>query len=284
MTEIKTIFLPFNNIQPTELVIDMALLVADRFGSYIEGVHYRQPLPIVAGEGITLPGDYLASFEAEGRMQAETASVRFRELLECRGIPLGSLGDRTNTPRGGWRQMVEVESFTLGEYARLFDLSIIERHGSEKAINWKTTFETILFDSGRPILICANHTPEILGRRVVIAWNGSSEAARSISSAMPFLENSEEIMVLSVNGGMESGPDNIQVTQHLAERGLLSESRTVESGSDSVGKVILQFATEWNCDLLIKGAYTRSRLRQLVFGGPTREILDNSSIPTLFCH
>jgi len=85
-----TILLPFNNTQPTATVVDAARQMAGSQG-YIEGAFCRQVLPIIAGEGITLPGDYLAEFEEEGRQQAEAARLKFLELLDANDIPLGDL-------------------------------------------------------------------------------------------------------------------------------------------------------------------------------------------------
>lgn len=284
MSDIKAILLPFNNIQPSDAIVDTAFLIVTRFESYIEGIHYRQLLPIIAGEGITLPGDYMAGFEEEARMQAEMAEVAFKKMIEDRGIPFGALDESSNVLRAGWHHMIGADSLGVGEYARLFDLSIIERHAAETAINWKTTAETILFESGRPIIVINNHAPKVLGNRILIAWNGSTEATRSVSAAMPFLERSEDIVILSVNGGVVSGPDGDQLSKYLSARGIMSQHKTIDTSDSSVGKTILQFAEDWKCDLLVKGAYTQSRLRQLVFGGPTRQIIENSSIPALFSH
>ena len=284
MSDIKAILLPFNNIQPSDAIVDTAFLIATRFESYIEGIHYRQLLPIIAGEGITLPGDYMAGFEEEARMQAEMAESAFKKMIEDRDIPFGALDESSNVLRAGWHHMIGADSLGVGEYARLFDLSIIERHAAETAINWKTTAETILFESGRPIIVINDHAPKVLGNRVLIAWNGSTEATRSVSAAMPFLERSEDIVILSVNGGVVSGPDGDQLSKYLAARGIMSQHKTIDTSDSSVGKAILQFAEDWKCDLLVKGAYTQSRLRQLVFGGPTRQIIENSSIPALFSH
>ena len=81
------ILLPFNNTQPTATVLDAARRMAGTQG-YVEGAFCRQVLPIIAGEGITLPGDYLAEFEEEGRQQAEAARLKYLELLEARDLSL----------------------------------------------------------------------------------------------------------------------------------------------------------------------------------------------------
>jgi nucleotide-binding universal stress UspA family protein len=284
MSEVKTILLPFNNHQPVAVAVDAALRVATRFQSYIEGAYYRQLMPIIAGEGITLPGDYLAEFEEEGRLQAERAASTFKELSEERGLPFGTLEENPSTARAGWSEMVGTGPSGIGEYARLFDLSVVAREDSEATVDWKTTVEAVLFESGRPVLVVGGWVPDSLGHRIVIAWNGSTESARSVLAAMPFLSVSDEVVVVEVKGGMVSGPAAAQVAQHLKHRGLVVRSETITKRDGSIGKAVLEFAETLNADLLIKGAFTQSRLRQLIFGGATREILENAPIPTLFCH
>lgn len=284
MSEIKTILLPFNNLQPTAATVGVAYRVAARFESYIEGVYYRQLMPIIAGEGITLPGDYLAEFEEEGRLRAEQAASTFKVLLEERGIPFGTLEESPSTMRAGWNEMVGTSPVGIGEYARLFDLSVVARNQSEATNDWRTTVEAVLFESGRPVLVVGDWVPDSLGNRIMIAWNGSTEAARSVLAAMPFLAGSDEAVVVEVEGGMVSGPAAAQVAQHLTKRGLMVGSETITKRDDGIGRAVLDFAETWDADLLIKGAFTHSRLRQLIFGGATREILDGATIPTLFCH
>ena len=131
MSEIKTILLPFNNHQPAAVTVDAAHRVASRFESYIEGAYYRQLMPIIAGEGVTLPGDYLAEFEEEGRLQAERAAATFKALSEERGLPFGTLEESTSTARAGWSEMIGTGPSGSGEYARLFDLIVVARNDSE---------------------------------------------------------------------------------------------------------------------------------------------------------
>ena len=106
MHGIKTILLPFNNIQPSAVAVGVACQIASLFDSYIEGAYYRQLMPIIAGEGITLPGDYLAEFEEEGRAQARQAAQTFENLLQKRGIVSGKIDDQALDRCGGWREIV----------------------------------------------------------------------------------------------------------------------------------------------------------------------------------
>ena len=281
MTLMKTILLPFNNTQPTVAALDAACLLVGNDG-YIEGAFCRQVLPIIAGEGITLPGDYLAEFEEEGRQQAEAARETFRSLLAERSIQEGNITG--SGLRAGWTEMVGSGPEGIGEYARLFDLSVISRVIGDPGVDWKTTAEAVLFDSGRPLLIVSNEIPAQIGSRIVVAWNASTETSRTLTAGAALLQTSQEVLVLTVKGATVAGPEGDRLAQHLKTSGINVESRVVERGSRGVGEAILEEAQQFQADLIIKGAYTQSRLRQLIFGGATSDLINQASQPMLMSH
>ena len=275
------ILLPFNNTQPTATVLDAARQMAGTQG-YVEGAFCRQVLPIIAGEGITLPGDYLAEFEEEGRQQAEAARLKYLELLEARDIPFGGLD--VSGLRAGWTEMVGSGPEGIGEYARLFDLVILGRSVEDSAVDWKTAAEAVMFDSGRPLLIVSDEIPATIGRKILLAWNGSTETARTLTGAMSILTDIDEVLVVTVEGGMVSGPAGEDLCRHLNASGISSTAQTIDRGTSSVAQAVLEAADKFSADLIIKGAFTHSRLRQLIFGGPTSELLSASTLPILLSH
>jgi nucleotide-binding universal stress UspA family protein len=147
-----------------------------------------------------------------------------------------------------------------------------------------TTLEAALFESGRPILIAPPRPPEALGKNIVIAWNGSTETARTIAFAMPFLAQAERVNVLTVEGGGVLGPTGTEVVRHLGRSGISATAAEVAPGERSVGEAILEEAAAEGADLLVKGAYTHSRLRQMIFGGATSHILDAADLPVFMAH
>ena len=220
MTMIKSILLPFNNVLPTAVAINAARTLGRHFESYIEGAFCRQLLPVIAGEGITLPGDYLAEFEEEGRRQSEEARDVFFQLIGEADIPEADLEEATVGLRAGWTEMVGTGTGGVAEYARLFDLSIIARPDDEVAVEWKSTIEALLFESGRPILLVGDEVPSVVGDRVVVAWNGSVEAARSVAMSEALLLNSSEVVVVTVAGATVPGPSAKQLVAQIALREL----------------------------------------------------------------
>jgi nucleotide-binding universal stress UspA family protein len=101
---------------------------------------------------------------------------------------------------------------------------------------------------------------------------------------MPLLLGAERVEVLIVEGHMVPGPSGSELTSHLLRHGISANSRTLKADQRSAGEIILDEAGDLGADLVLKGAFTRSRLRQIVFGGTTQHILDFATVPVLLAH
>ncbi len=119
---------------------------------------------------------------------------------------------------------------------------------------------------------------------MLVAWNGASESARAVALALPFLHAAGEILVLEVEGGSVLGPDAQDLRTYLTRHGISSQSKTLAQDGAETGQVILDEAASFGADLIIKGAYTHSRLRQMIFGGATKLLLAAAPIPVLMAH
>ena len=127
--------------------------------------------------------------------------------------------------------------------------------------------------------------PSQIATNVLIAWNCSTEQARAIALAMPILQKADRVTVLTVIGGTGVvGPSAEQLIRYLHCNGIVAESMRVELDGRSTGETILASAQSLGCDLLIKGAYTQSRLRQWIFGGATQHVLENAALPVLLAN
>ena len=279
----RSLLLPFHDDEIDLAALETALLLARRFNSYLEGLFVWQPPQIIAGagEGITLYGDYVSQVAAEGRQLAGQARQRFRELLAERDIAFDAAGD--SSVSAGWYQGEGLEDRVVGDYGRVFDLIVIGRTSRPASGDWQTTCEAALFESGRPVLLAPSAAKTSLGERIVIAWNGSTETARTIALGMPLLCRAKSVTVLSVEGGTVPGPNGEQITAYLQRHDINAQTVNVAQ-QQSVGETMLNYAAEHDADLLFKGAYTQSRVRQMIFGGATRHILNNATLPVLLAH
>lgn len=263
--------------------MDLAYSTAMRFGSHIEGLFVRQPPPLVSGEGITIPGDYVAELAEEARRASERARERFGEFMADKAVPLRAVGIGGDNPSASWRDAEGFEGRVVGEHGRLFDL-IVVGVGEASAIGGDAVREAALFESGRPVLMAPAELPETLGQSMVLAWNGSTETARAIGLGMPFLLGAEHVLVLTVEGATVPGPSSEEVAEHLVRNGVKAEAKTVPLAGRASGEVILNECHALGADLLLKGAYTHSRLREMIFGGTTSHILAHANLPVFMAH
>ena len=280
----KTILVPFYDDDIAETALGTAWLVADRFKSYVEALFVMRPPQIFDGEGIALAGSYMTQLKDEEKRLAESANKRFQSVVQSRGITIAEVSTPSDGVTAGWRETEGLEGQVVGDYGRLFDLIVIGRNFGQPWIDWSVMCEAALFETGRPVLVCGAEAPSSVGERVAIAWNGSTETARCIAFSMPFLARADAVLVLTVEGWQVPGPGGDQVTAHLKRNGIKATGKQVQSGTRSVGEAILEETKAFNADLLVKGAYTQSRLRQLVFGGATRHLLHNTPIPIFMAH
>lgn len=280
----KTILVPFRGDDQALATLTLACTVAGRFGSYVEGLFVRQPPPLVSGEGLSLPGETLASLDEEARRAAERAGERFAEFMSDKGMPMGDVKSATDRPSAGWRDFEGFEGEIIGEYGRLFDLIVVGCPNRQLSAGRDVTCEAALFDSGRPVMMAPPEPSGKLGETVVVAWNGSTETARTIGLGMPFLLAADRVVVLTVEGSTVPGPGPEQVADHLVRNGVQAEARTAQAEGRAGGQAILEECSAIGTDLLFKGAYTHSRLRQMIFGGATSHILAHADLPVFMAH
>ena len=181
----------------------------------------------------------------------------------------------------GWPRDEAAEDALIGSRGRVFDLIVLGRPGPDPQNPRMPPLEAALFDSGRPVLVVPPSVPQTLARNVLVAWNGSTEQARTNAFAIPLLRLADKVTVLTVEGGTTPGPSGEEAALHLSRNGIKATAVTVKPGAHTTGEAILDHATSLGCDLLVKSAYTQSRLRQMIFGGTTRHVLANATLPIL---
>ena len=279
----KTILVPTEHNAAMASALDTALLLAQKFGSCIEGFPLRPAVAdLVAMDpdsGLTMVA--VKENDAEMVRQAEDL---FRAFMTQHQVPLNT-GTAQPTPSFSWLDSAPSGHDFVGSYGRVFDAIVLARPGDEWQSPSMVTLESALFESGRPVLIAPPTSPHTLATNVLIAWNCSTEQARTMADAMPLLRLAERITICTVEGATVAGPSGEQMARSLKLNGITAEPITLKpAGKRIAGETLLAKAGELGCDLIIKGAYTQSRLRQMIFGGTTRHILANAKLPVLMAH
>jgi nucleotide-binding universal stress UspA family protein len=186
---------------------------------------------------------------------------------------------------GEWELAVGLPAPYVTRRAQAIDLLILGQRTPDHATRLDAPEEVVLA-CGRPVLVVpyAGHRDRI-GETAIIAWNGSREAARAVQDALPLLAASASVTVLLVNPEEEADIDDAdQLVVHLARHGLNAGKRVVRQDVIAVSDTILAQIASLGADLLVMGAYGHSRLREMILGGVTREILRKMSVPILMAH
>jgi nucleotide-binding universal stress UspA family protein len=277
----KTILVPTEQHDLMPSAMQTALLLARKFDSYIEGFAlFPAMLEVYAMDsGVPLPIE-VKEHDAEVATQVRSA---FENFMNEHGVAKST---RTNASLSfDWLESAPDGDAFVGSYGRVFDVLVLGRpSASRRSRPSMATIEAGLFEAGRPVLIAPPLPPQRMGETVMIAWNCSTEQARTTALAMPLLQKASRVIVLTVAGGTVPGPTGEQLARYLQRNSVPSEPMTVTPRGRSTGETILANAASLGCDLLIKGAYTQSRLRQMIFGGATRHILANATLPVLMAH
>jgi nucleotide-binding universal stress UspA family protein len=287
----KTILVPVEDHDSMEAVLQAAWLVARRFGSYVEGFAVQPAASEFVAldplSSLTMPqiADSDAEIERHSRQMFESFMASHNvPPAHPLPVPPPQAGEgRVGASYAWMRPGAEFDTF-IGSYGRVFDLIILGRPGRAAQDPRMAPLEAALFESGRPVLIVPPTLPKELGHNVLVAWNGSTEQARTNVYALPLLRGADEVTVLTVEGGMTPGPTGDEVALHLVRNGVPATAITVAPAGRTTGEAILDHAKLRGCDLIIKGAYAQSRLRQMIFGGATRHILAHATLPVLMAH
>ncbi|HJM48522.1 MAG TPA: universal stress protein [Alphaproteobacteria bacterium] len=287
---IKTILVPLSGVASSGGVLTAAMAVGKWLDAHIEVLHVAMdPRDSVAyvGEGMTsaMIEDVMSVAESEAGERQARAAEQFREACAKAGV---KEADSAASAGGGFTAHLTTitgrEEDAVAARGRLADLIVCCKPRQGDDVSPSVTLEAALMDTGRPVLVVPPGDPAPIGKTVALAWNGSPEAAKAIRFGLAFLHAADRVVVLEVEEAGKGGPDAAALIDYLAWHGIAASSQDVTAGAASIGDRLLGAAKAAEADMLIMGAYTRSRLRRLIFGGATREVLAGATIPVLMAH
>jgi nucleotide-binding universal stress UspA family protein len=286
----KVILVPATGTAEDAAVFATALAAARLFGSHLVALHVR---PDVRREiatmasvdmGVTAGLDtMIADLEAQSETREKAAMQAWTAFRTANNV---TLADSPGTPgiTGEWRAEVGNEADWLAEHGRTSDLVIAGR-GREGGVVAMDVLETALMDSGKPLIVAPDNAPATLDGPVVVAWKNTRESAKAVAAALPFIRKASKVVILTVPESSDSEPDPSPVRLAAALRWHNSvEVKTLPSGGGEPVEILMKAAREAKATLLVMGGYGHTRLREAVFGGFTRAVLENAPIPVLMAH
>jgi nucleotide-binding universal stress UspA family protein len=290
MSAFKSILVPMPDAITGTAPLDVALRLGSRFSSHVTALHVRidptTAVPLV-GEGMSgsMVEEMISVAESQSALRAKVAQTAFESVCARHGAQI-----RSTPPVAGlsavWVDLVGREDDIVAWRGRLSDLLVFGHPGGNAEAAAMMTMNSALMASGKPLLLCPPKPSQTLGNRVVIAWNGSAEAARAVGWALPLLREAASVTILSATEHVEQQVDAPagELATYLAWQGVAATVSVVQAAQSHAGEELLRQAAKYDADLLVMGAYTHSRLRQMILGGVTRHVIEHAALHVLMSH
>ncbi len=285
----RSLLAPIGAPEIARPILETALHLARRFDAHIEILHVRpDPRGLVPYTGEGMDGSMIEEIMEATEREGEERALRSRELVDALAMEHGLRF--ADAPDGGpgvtlaLRTLVGREDEAVAVEGRLYDLLVVGRPIRDSALPSPITLEAALLDTGRPILVAPPTPPASVADTIAIAWEGSPEAARTIADAIPLLEGAQAVHILAADAAQVSPVKPEALQQRLSWHGIGASIHRFDCAASDLGAAFLEHSGALGADLLVKGAYSQSRLRQLILGGRTRHILARSEIPVLLAH
>ncbi len=282
---IRRILLPLTGTSAGESALTTALMVARMWDAHLTALHVRvdsRDVAPLAGEGLSgaMIEEMMTATEKESSERSNAVRAMFDRFVVEHGVtvaePHAGAGATAN-----FASVTGREEDLVAQLARLTDLTVVPHPESEDDVSSSDALHAVLFDSGRPVLVAPQVPRPTIGKRICIAWNGTAESAAAVQAAIPWMQRAERVQILTAQEYQRRGPGAMELAGYLALHGIQAESAEFRPIDKEVGRGLLDGARKFEADFLAMGAYSHSRLRQLILGGVTRHVLENATLPVM---
>jgi nucleotide-binding universal stress UspA family protein len=287
---IKRILVPIPGSADLAGEIDMALSAAKALTAHVEALFITQPPPPRTGDiPFRRNGGAAATSvnwwaEDQDRL-ARAAQDRFVEACNARAVPIAMTNEAMLTlPTASWQTVEGSYVAIAAQRAAAFDLIVAASGVVMEAL--QAIAEQALLRTRRPVLLSPARAKTDLSDPAMIAWDESPECWHAVSAAIPFLKLAKSVQIVSVDrDAAHRRASHEEVLAYLRCHGVEAKARVVEPVTGAVGDTLLSVAGEDAVGLVVMGAYSHSRLREMIFGGVTRYMLQNAAArPVLLAH
>ena len=277
----KTILVALNNVMRTDALMSVALNMASKHDAHVIGLYVIPAVrvyPTMSPHVVPGLDDACRVFFSQ---KSESVEKAFNEALAKSGV------------RGEWRGIdsasVDIADAVI-EHGYQVDLIVASQQSNDVANGIEDDFcDRLVMESGRPVLLVPiSGEFAAVGETVVVGWNATREAVRAVFDSLPVLKMAKTVKLLWINPmseGSESGDlPGAEMAATLARHDINVAAEALPSEQAGAGEALITQAKELGADLVVIGAYGHSRMREFVFGGVTRTMLQAMTLPVLMTH
>jgi nucleotide-binding universal stress UspA family protein len=276
----RTILVSLNDADRLEEALGLAGSLQAAHGAHVVGLYVVPAVQVYPTIGMEITPDVFEGHRAYFHGRADKVKARFNAAISREGLSAELRVVDSKSP---------LVADTVIDHGRYADLIIVPQVNRDSNEGVELDFdERVVMESGRPVLVLPQGPVPKKISRVIAGWNGTRESARAVFDALPFLKRASEVRVIWVdpqrdrdNSGSLPGAEIATV---LSRHDVKVTAEPLPTSGMNAGEALLQKARDNGADLLVMGAYGHSRMREFVFGGATRHVLRNATIPVLMSH
>lgn len=282
---IRRLLLPLTGTASGEAALATALMVARKWDAHLTALHVRidsRDVAPLAGEGLSgaMIEEMMSATEKESNERSNAVRSMFDRFVAQHGVTVADAHPGAGAT-ASFYSVTGREEDLVAQLARLADLTVVPHPEAGDDVSSSDALHAVLFDSGRAVLIAPQAAPTAIATRICVAWNGTAESAAAVQAAIPWMQRAQAVRILFADEYQRRGPGAPEMASYLALHDIQAETALFKPADRDVGRGLLAAAREFGADLLAMGAYSHSRLRQLILGGVTRHVLEHATIPVM---
>lgn len=280
----KRIFVPLLGELGDRAALDAAAKLLGATGGYVDArVLRRDPrdvLPVVGeGFGAAMIDEVMTAAEEGSVELAAKAKKTFDEWAAASGASVGAAPGAAGLSASYGELVGPVPGIEVA-VERVSDVVICGRAPRDVSPDRAALLEVAVMEAGRPVIVVPDAELQSIATTILVAWNGSAEAARAVSMSMPLLSRAQRVVVVTVDDGdVKAEPDSLADT--LRANGVQADAVVAKMDKAGVAATLEVEASKQKADLILIGAYSHSRVREFVMGGVTDDVLTDGSVPMM---
>ncbi len=281
----KILLMPLGTGGEAEERLKGALIVANRLQAHLRVLHTSiSPQAIVPQEVIVMSRKALEGLHDAFDQHVGAETQRLQGLFSdaCEALSVPAVEEITHPgPSASWLEAQGLRSGLVARYGKVADLIILATPPEGRPT---ATFEAAVLETGRPLLLVPRTLKAFPLESVMVAWNCTAEASRSLAHALPLVQQAKRVVVVTTSKSADRQPGPETVCDYLGAHGINASAEILKTGKKYKGEALLAKARDLGSDLVVMGAYSKKRLQESVFGGATQYMLANAEMPLFFSH
>jgi nucleotide-binding universal stress UspA family protein len=287
----ERIFVPIGGSATDKEVLETALAAARPFSGHLQFVHFHigagEAIPNIPHTGFAMGpalANVLKELGAEARSRSSAAAEHVRAFCASSKINFRDAPSNSHGVTASWREESARALHRLIFHARHSDLVVMGRAKTANGLP-PDFLERLMMACGTPVLVAASEPRATLTGTIMVCWRETAEAARALGAAMPLLSHADRVVIAGIAEHGEDVTDSIQnVACRLAWNGIYAKTLVIVQNGRPVPDLLSSAAQGCGADLVVLGAYGRSRINEILFGSCTEAVIRHADRPTLLMH